>query len=98
MIGTGIGFSTASSEVEVNGGSTDFDGDGGSSSQLNFSPSIGYFFTNNFAFGVGMELVATRSTVPEDLTNPNSKKTETVNTDLLFGPFATNLFSHFSVR
>lgn len=92
IIGTGIGFSTASSQVDVSGGSTNFDGNGGSATQINLSPSIGYFFANNFAFGVGMEYVATRNATPETLDNPSSPKTKTTNTDLLFGPFARVYF------
>ncbi len=92
IIGTGIGFSTSSSQVDVDGGSADFEGNGGRSTQINLSPSIGYFFANNFAFGVGMEYIATRRSVPENATDPSSPKTETINTDLLFGPFARIYF------
>lgn len=88
MIGTGIGFSTSDSNVDVNSPDGDFSGDGGSSTQLNFSPGIGYFFANNFAFGVGMDFIANRTTSQSDITDPNSPEQMSENSDLLFGPFA----------
>ncbi|MFN7117737.1 MAG: outer membrane beta-barrel protein [Saprospiraceae bacterium] len=88
MIGTGIGFSTSDSEVDVNSPDGKFSGDGGSSTQLNFSPGIGYFFANNFAFGVGMEVIASRTTSQTDITNPNSPEQRSESSNLLFGPFA----------
>lgn len=88
MIGTGIGFSTSSSKVDISSATTNFNGDGGRSSQFNVSPSIGYFFANNFAFGLGMEYIASRTAAPDDINKPDAAQTETVNTDLLFGPFA----------
>lgn len=88
MIGTGIGFSTSDSEVDVNSPDGDFNGDGGSSTQLNFSPGIGYFFANNFAFGVGMEVIANRTSSQSDITEPDSPVQQSENSDLLFGPFA----------
>lgn len=88
MIGTGIGFSTSDSKVSVTSQNGNFSGDGGSSSQLNFSPSIGYFFANNFAFGVGMELIASRTSSQTDITDPNSPEQSSQNSNVLFGPFA----------
>lgn len=88
MIGTGIGFSTSDSEVNVNTQNGSFSGDGGSSTQLNFSPSIGYFFANNFAFGVGMDLIASRTSSQTDITDPNSPEQSSRNSNVLFGPFA----------
>ncbi len=88
MLGTGIGFSTSNSEVDVNSPDGNFSGDGGSSTQLNFSPGIGYFFANNFAFGVGMEVIGNRTTSQSDITDPNSPEQSSENSDLLFGPFA----------
>jgi|GEM_PF-805910 hypothetical protein len=88
MIGTGIGFSTSNSKVNVTSSTGNFSGDGGSATQLNLSPGIGYFFANNFAFGVGMDLIASRTEAQADLTNPNSLDQRSENSDLLFGPFA----------
>ena len=88
MIGTGIGFSSSNSKVNVNTQNGTFSGDGGSSSQLNFSPSIGYFFANNFTFGVGMDLIASRTSSQKDITDPDSPKQTSENSNVLFGPFA----------
>lgn len=88
MIGTGIGFSSSNSKVDVNSQTGNFSGDGGSSSQLNFSPNIGYFFANNFAFGVGMDLIASRTSSQTDITDPNSPGQTSQNSNVLFGPFA----------
>jgi len=92
MIGTGIGFSTASSQVEITSESSNFDGQGGEYTQLNLSPSLGYFFTRNFAFGLNMDYVANWSSTPEDFTNPEVALIESNNTDLLFGPLARVYF------
>ncbi len=88
MIGTGIGFSTSRSKVNSTSNAGNFDGDGGSASQLNLSPGIGYFVTNNFAFGIGMDFIASRTNARIDITDPNSQEQESINSNLLFGPFA----------
>lgn len=88
MIGTGIGFSTSNSKVDVSVPTGDFNGDGGSSYQLNFNPGIGYFFANNFVFGVGMDLIASRTSSQADIIDPNSAEQSSENSNLLFGPFA----------
>ena len=87
VLGSRIGFSTASSDVEVKGDGIDFNGDGGSAYQINVHPGIGYFFLNNFAVGVSMEYIANGNQSPVDFENPDSEVNETSNTDILFGPF-----------
>lgn len=88
MIGTGIGFSTAQSKVDISGPSTNFDGEGGTATQLNLSPSLGYFFARNFVLGIGMNYIFNQTSTPEDFDSPNAGKVESSNTDVLFGPFA----------
>ncbi|WMX14849.1 MULTISPECIES: outer membrane beta-barrel protein [unclassified Aureispira] len=74
MIGGELGLSTASSTVSVNGSETE----GSSATQFNIAPSVGYFFVNNFATGIGIDY--TLSTVK------NNNRDE-LDSDLLFGPF-----------
>lgn len=87
MIGTGFGFSTAKSQVDISGSGTNFEGESGTSTQLNFSPGVGYFFTKNFAFGIAMNYLSSNSEVPTDFDDPASVKRESFNRDILFGPF-----------
>lgn len=88
MIGTGIGFSTSKSNVDVSSPDGNFSGNGGTSVQVNFSPGIGYFFARDFVFGVGMEFIGSRTTAQKDLTNPSSGEQTSENSNVLFGPFA----------
>ena len=87
VIGTRLGFSNAKSSVDVESASGSIKGDGGSSSQLNLSPGIGYFFANNFVLGVGMDLIRTSSKTGVDLAGGTSAPQESTNNNLLFGPF-----------
>jgi hypothetical protein len=88
VIGSRFGFSTSSSNVEVTGAGQNFSGEGGRATQFSVSPAIGYFFFNNFAFGVGMDYFSARSEDAEDPTDPGAERDETIDSDLLFGPFA----------
>jgi hypothetical protein len=87
VIGTRLGFSSAKSTVDVQAASGSIKGDGGSSYQLNIAPGIGYFVTNNFVIGVGMDLIRTNSKTGVDLTGGTDKPQESNNNNVLFGPF-----------
>ncbi len=87
MVGTRLGFSTATSHLNVQGDSTNFDGDSGSALQFNIAPSIGYLVADNFALGIGMDYQKVRSETPIDPTNPAGGVKVTSDVDLLFGPF-----------
>ncbi|MEM8527518.1 MAG: outer membrane beta-barrel protein [Bacteroidota bacterium] len=88
LIGGTLGFSAATSDFEVDGTTGKIDGNAGTSSQFNIAPAIGYFFTDNFALGIGLDYTLNTSKVPEDPTDPNSDVNKTIDSDLLFGPFA----------
>jgi hypothetical protein len=87
VIGTRLGFSSAKSTVDVQAATGSIKGDGGSSYQLNIAPGIGYFLTNNFVLGVGMDLIRTNSKSGVDLTGGTSTSQESNNNNVLFGPF-----------
>lgn len=79
IVGGTFGFSAANSDVEENANGNVTTTEGATASQLNIAPSIGYFVTDNFALGFGLDY--TLSTV--DNTNDNTS----IDSDLLFGPF-----------
>lgn len=87
IVGSRIGFSTAKSSVDVQATSGNIKGDGGSASQFNLSPAIGYFFLDNFALGISMDWLRTTSSTGIDLNGNNASPQETDNNNLLFGPF-----------
>lgn len=75
MIGGEIGLSSSSSSITTNGnGNVGDQLTTNNATQFNIAPSIGYFFANNFAIGVGV-----------DYTLNTSK--DRLDSDLLFGPF-----------
>jgi hypothetical protein len=59
IIGSRIGFSTSKSSIDVQSTTGSVKGDGGSASQLNLSPGIGYFLGENFAIGISMDWLRT---------------------------------------
>lgn len=70
MIGGELGLSSSSSTITTDGsGATN-----NNATQFNIAPSIGYFFANNLAIGVGIDY--TLNTTQDRL-----------DSDLLFGPF-----------
>lgn len=76
MVGSTLGFSTASSVVNEAGKETK-----GLSAQLvQIAPSIGYFVTDNLALGIGADFTIDRVSDPE----LGGKRD---NSNLLFGPF-----------
>ncbi len=87
VIGSRIGFSTAKSTIEVESTTGTVKGDGGSSSQFNLAPGIGYFFANNLVLGVGMDWLRTNSETGVDVSGGTSTPQESSNNNVLFGPF-----------
>ncbi len=87
MIGSRIGFSTAKSEIDVQSSTGSVKGDGGSSSQFNLSPGIGYFFADNLVLGIGMDWINNSSSSGVDLNGGTSSTNESDNNNVLFGPF-----------
>jgi outer membrane protein W len=92
VIGSRIGFSTAKSSIEVQSTTGTIKGDGGSSSQFNLAPAIGYFFAENFVFGVGMDWLRTSSKTGVDVSGGGAAPQESRNNNVLFGPFARYFF------
>lgn len=75
MIGGELGLSSSSSSVTTNGtGNAPDQISNNNATQFNIAPSIGYFFVNNLAIGVGIDYSLNTS---EDR----------LDSDLLFGPF-----------
>jgi outer membrane protein W len=88
VIGSRIGFSTAKSTIEVTSATGSIKGDGGSSSQFNLAPAIGYFFAENIVLGIGMDWLNTNSKTGVDVSGGTTSPQETSNSNVLFGPFA----------
>ena len=87
VIGSRVGFSTAKSSVDVQSTTGSIKGDGGSSTQFNLSPGIGYFFVDNLVLGISMDWLKTNSSTGVDLNGGSTNPQETNNNNLLFGPF-----------
>lgn len=87
VMGSRIGFSTAKSTIEVESSAGNIKGDGGSSSQFNLSPAIGYFFVDNLVVGIGMDWLKTTSKTGVDVSGGTAPPQEASNNNILFGPF-----------
>ena len=88
VIGSRIGFSAAKSSIDVQSTLGSVKGDGGSSSQFNLAPGIGYFFADNFVLGIAMDWLHTSSKTGVDLsTTTTTPPKSTSNNNILFGPF-----------
>lgn len=87
VIGSRIGFSTAKSSVDVQSTGGSIKGDGGSATQFNLAPGIGYFFLDNFVLGIGMDLLMTKSSTGVDLSGATKPQESSENNNVLFGPF-----------
>ncbi len=85
LIGGTLGFSANGSKVNVEANGVSEDLDGASAFQLNVSPSIGYFFANNFAAGIGLDYSYSRV---EEAALEGQDSDTSLDSDLLFGPFA----------
>ena len=92
VIGSRIGFSTAKSSVDVQSTTGSIKGDGGSSSQFNLSPGIGYFFAKNFVVGISMDWLKTHSSTGIDLNGGTVAPQKSENNNVLFGPFVRYFF------
>lgn len=92
MMGGTLGFSTADSNVEINVDGTTVNNNGTRATQFNISPRIGYFITNNFALGIGMDYTLNRIKEPVDLSDPETDYQTEYDSDLLFGPFGRFYF------
>jgi hypothetical protein len=92
VIGSRIGFSTAKSSVDVQSTTGSIKGDGGSSSQFNLSPGIGYFFAQNFVVGISMDWLKTNSSTGVDLNGGTLAPQKSENNNVLFGPFIRYFF------
>lgn len=85
LIGGTLGFSTSSSSLDITADGVSTDAEGARSTLFNISPSIGYFFVDRFALGIGLDYTLQKVEEPRD---GDIDITETLNSDLLFGPFA----------
>jgi hypothetical protein len=79
VMGSTFGFSAANSKITQNDGAGDIATENPTSIQLNFAPNIGYFLTDDFAVGIGMDYTFNRVERTDGDNNKDS--------DLLFGPF-----------
>jgi outer membrane protein W len=80
-LGSRIGFSAASTDIEASGAARS---GGNSSLQLNLTPSIGYFFIDNFNVGLGMDYLLLTS---DDKSNSVGGTSKSSDSRTLFGPF-----------
>lgn len=90
VIGSRIGLSASKTTVEVEASTGNIKGDGGSSTQINLAPGIGYFFANNFVLGVGMDWLSSTNKTGVDVSGGTTiePQQESSNSNVLFGPFA----------
>lgn len=84
VIGTRFGFSTNKSDVTVEGTNTSSLKSGSqTATQLNISPSLGYFFANRLLVGIGMDYLMTSSSDNSSSTVGGGNSSDS---RLLFGP------------
>lgn len=88
-IGTRVGFSTAQTNVDVTGGSQPSATGGNTALQLNVTPTLGYFFADNFSMGLGMDYLLASS---KNDAGSTATTNETTDSKLLFGPFVRVYF------
>jgi hypothetical protein len=87
LVGTRLGFSSARSTIDVEG-SSNTGKSTASGTSINVAPHIGYFVTDNFVFGIGMEYLHNTTQEPIDAAEPGLEDGEQTDTDVLFGPYA----------
>lgn len=88
VVGTRIGLGSSKSTVEVETASGTVKGDGGTASQFNLAPNLGYFLANNFVMGIGMDWLRTSSSSGIDVNGGSTGSQRASNNVVLFGPFA----------
>ncbi len=84
LVGSTVGFSAADSKISRTLNGVDQDESGPSSLQLGISPNVGYFLTDAFVLGIGLDYTFSR------LSEPNEDRTD--DSDFLFGPFMRYYF------
>jgi len=72
-MGSSIGFSTSNSEVSVIGDGVSVEGKSTEALQFNIAPKIGYFVTDNWALGVGLDYTLSRIKEPVNILDPNTE-------------------------
>jgi hypothetical protein len=82
-IGTRIGFSANRASVEVSGNQGSISTGTQTSTQLNFTPSIGYFFADRFMVGIGMDYLSVAS---KDNSTTSTAAGKSSDSRILFGP------------
>ncbi len=82
-----MGFSTASSSVEIVNSGTSISNEGTRATQFSISPRIGYFVADQFSIGIGMDYTLNEIEEPVDLSDPDTEYETEYDSDLLFGPF-----------
>ncbi len=88
MIGTGFGLVNSVTTIQIDNGNTVQKG-GNTAYQLHLTPTIGYFISRNFVFGLGMDYLVSSSKDNRDNTNGSAS---TSDTKILFGPFSRLYF------
>ncbi|RME99416.1 MAG: hypothetical protein D6772_07760 [Bacteroidetes bacterium] len=92
MIGTTLGFSTASSETEINSQSQDIKSQNTEALQLSFTPKLGYFVMDNWTLGLAVDYTLSRLEEPINVLDPDTEFNISYDSDLLFGPFTRFYF------
>jgi hypothetical protein len=86
--GSGFGYVNAVTTIQIDNGGTIQKG-GNKGFQLHLTPTIGYFITRNFVFGLGMDYLISSSENNNDNTVAAQR---TSDTKLLFGPYSRIYF------
>ena len=87
-IGSGFGYVNAVTTIQIDNGNTIQKG-GNQGFQLHLTPTIGYFITRNWAFGLGMDYLVSSS---KDNTDNTTETGRTSDTKILFGPYSRIYF------
>lgn len=87
-VGSGFGYAHSVTSIQINNGTTVTKG-GNTGYQLHLTPTIGYFLTRNFVFGLGMDYLVNSSQGNTDNTTGAQRLSDT---KLLFGPYARLYF------
>ncbi len=75
-IGSGVGYVNSVTSIQINNGGTVLKG-GNTGYQLHLTPTIGYFLTRNFVFGLGMDYLVNSSQDNSDNTNGTPRTSDT---------------------